>query len=198
MTFLLGVAGPCGHAPSLPSPLDLVEAGELPSGRLCCPCLHRYHLPLRLLAGHQPGLRHNVLIPGRSRSVIPRPREVSRVALTALPTFRSPYAGGFFEAARPDSSPLPWPSRSLKRSAPACSPCGANMSTLQDSLHGTDCRVAPLPQGDTALHHPRSPGSSGGLLRGSLAITTTGLPPVSHQDLSRRTSGVLAGYFDAS
>ena len=109
----------------------------------------------------------------------------------ALPAFRSPYAGGFFEAALPESSPLPWPSRSLKRSAPACSPCGANMSTLQDSLDGTDYWVALPSQEDTALHHPQSPGSSGGLLRGSLAITTTGLPPVSHQDLSRRTKLLL-------
>ena len=110
----------------------------------------------------------------------------------ALPACRSPYAGGFFEAALPESSPLPWPSRSLKRSAPACSPCGANMSTLQDSLDGTDYWVALPSQEDTALHHPQSPGSSGGLLRGSLAITTTGLPPVSHQDLSRRTNALLA------
>ena len=62
------------------------------------------------------------------------------------------------------------------------------MSTLQDALDGTDYWVALPSQEDTALHHPQSPGSSGGLLRGSLAITTTGLPPVSHQDLSRRTS----------
>lgn len=61
------------------------------------------------------------------------------------------------------------------------------MSTLQDALDGTDYWVALPSQEDTALHHPQSPGSSGGLLRGSLAITTTGLPPVSHQDLSRRT-----------
>ena len=125
------------------------------------------------------------------RAVDPRPREVSLVALMALPAFRSPYAGGFFEAARPESSPLPWPSRSLKRSAPSWSPCGANMSTLQDSLDGTDYGVALPSQEDTALHHTQSPRCSGSLLRGSLAITTTGLPPVSHQDLSRRTSGLL-------
>ncbi len=191
MTFPSGVVGPGGHAPSLPSPLDTAEAGELPSGRFCCPRPQRYYLPLRLLTGHRPGLRNDVLIPGLSRAVDPRPREVSRVALMAVPAFRSPYAGGFFEAALPDSSPLPWPSRRMKRSAPACSPCGANISALQDSLHGTDYRLAPLSQGDTALRHPRSPRSSGGLLRGSLAITTTGLPPASHQNLSRRTITLL-------
>ncbi len=57
------------------------------------------------------------------------------------------------------------------------------MSTLQDSLHGTDYRVALLSPEDTALHHTRSPKCSGSLLRGSLAITTTGLSPVSHQIL---------------
>ena len=64
---------------------------------------------------------------------------------------------------------------------------GPNMSALQDSLYGTDYEVALLSQEDTALHHTRSPRCSGSLLRGSLAITTTGLPPVSHQNLSRRT-----------
>jgi hypothetical protein len=65
------------------------------------------------------------------------------------------------------------------------------MSALQDSLEGTDSWVALPSQEDTALHHPQSPKSSGSLLRGSLAITTTGLPPVSHQDLSRRTNALL-------
>ena len=182
--------------PSRPSSLDLVEAGDLPSDRFCCPGLPCYSLPLRLLAEPRTGLRLHGLIPALPRAADPRPREVSRVALMALPAFRSPYAGGFFEAALPESSPLPWPSRSLKRSAPACSPCGAHMSTLQDSLDGTDSWVALPSQEDTALHHPQSPGSSGGLLRGSLAITTTGLPPVSHQDLSRRTNRWL-GQFSA-
>jgi hypothetical protein len=67
------------------------------------------------------------------------------------------------------------------------------MSTLQDSLNGTDCEVALPSQEDTALHHTQSPKCSGSLLRGSLAITTTGLPPVSHQNLSRRTIWMLAG-----
>ena len=59
------------------------------------------------------------------------------------------------------------------------------MSTLQDSLYGTDYEVALLSQEGTALHHTRSPKCSGSLLRGSLAITTTGLAPVSHQNLSK-------------
>lgn len=163
--------------------LTQLKQGTFPPMRLCCPHHQQYYVPLRLLTEHRPGLRNNVLIPVLPRAVDPRPREISLVALMAFPAFRSPYAGGFFEAAFPESLPLPWPSRSLKRSAPSCSPCGANMSTLQDSLHGTDCSFALPSQEVTALHHTRSPRCSGSLLRGSLAITTTGLPPVSHQNL---------------
>ena len=65
------------------------------------------------------GFRNYVLMPRLPRDVDPRPREISLVALMALPVFRSPYAGGFFEAACPESSPLPWPSRCLKRWAPS-------------------------------------------------------------------------------
>ena len=164
-----------------------LKQGTFPPMRFCCPHHHQYYVPLRLLTRHRPGFRSYVLMPRLPRGVDPRPREISLVALMALPTFRSPYAGGFFEAARPESSPLPWPSRQMKRSAPSWSPCGANMSALQDSLHGTDYGVALLSQEDTALRHTQSPRCSGSLLRGSLAITTTELSPVSHQDLSRRT-----------
>jgi len=202
VTFLAGVVGSCEHAPSLPSPLDAVEAGGLPSGRFCCPCLQRYYLPLRLLTKHRLRLRIAVLIPSLPRAVDPRPREISLVALMAIPAFRSPYAEEFFGAALPDSSPLPWPSLCMNRSALLCSPLGANMSALQDSLHGTDCWFAPPSQRDTPLHHLRSPGSSGSLLRGSLAITTTGLPPVSHQNLQGtpgggRDVGIRARHGDA-
>jgi hypothetical protein len=74
---------------------------------------------------------------------------------------------------------------------PVCTLAGPNMSALQDSLYGTDYGVALLSPEVTALHHTRSPRCSGSLLRGSLAITTTGLAPVSHQDLSRRTIWML-------
>ena len=164
-----------------------LKQGTFPPMRFCCPHPHQYCVPLRLLTRHRPGFRSNVLMPRLPRAVDPRPREISLVALMALPTFRSPYAGGFFEAARPESSPLPWPSRQMKRWAPSWSLAGLNMSTLQDSLDGTDYGVALLSQEDTALHHTQSPRCSGSLLRGSLVITTTGLSPVSHQDLSRHT-----------
>ena len=43
-------------------------------------------------------------------SVACRPGGVSPVPRPTLPTFRSPYAGGFFSSALPGSSSLPWPS----------------------------------------------------------------------------------------
>ena len=62
-----------------------------------------------------------------------------------------------------------------------------NITTLQDSLHGTDCRFAPPSQRDTPLQHLQSPGSTGRLLRGSLVITATGLAPASQWQLARHT-----------
>src|SRR3989304_1021299 len=58
----------------------------------------------------------------------------------------------------------------LEKLGSPLSPFGVNMSTLQDSLYGTDCRFAPPPRRGTPLRHPRLPESSGSLLRGSLAI----------------------------
>ena len=159
--------------------------------RLCCPHPPRYYDPLRPLTRHRPGFRHSGLIPGLPQVVAPRPREISPVALTAFPASRSPYAEEFLGAASPDSSPLPWPSLSLKSSALPCSPLGANMSTLQDSLDGTGCWFAPPSQRDTPLRHTGSPQCNGSLLRGSLAITATGLAPVSCQCLSGHTSAWL-------
>ena len=83
--------------------------------------------------------------------------------------------------------PLPWPSVSISNSAPSCSPCGANISTLQDSLDVTGCCFAPLPQRVTSLQHIRLPRCTGCLLRGPLAVTTTGLTPVSRSMTSQGT-----------
>jgi len=107
-----------------------------------------------------------------------QPYEISLVPPPTVSTFRSPYAGESFEAAlqilhlfrglHPSytGSALPGPFR-------------VTMTTLQDSLYGTDCGFAPLSQRDTPLQHLRSPRSTGSRLYGSLAITTTGLAPVS-------------------
>ncbi len=43
---------------------------------------------------------------------------------------------------------------SLKSSALPCSPYGANISTLQGSLHVSGCWFALLPQEDRTLYHP--------------------------------------------
>jgi hypothetical protein len=56
------------------------------------------------------------------------------------------------------------------------------MSTLQDSLYGTDCHLAPLSQRHTpAFTLPVTRGMRS-LLRGSLAITATGLSPAVDTD----------------
>jgi len=120
-----------------------------------------------------------------------RPSETSPVPSSTFTTSRSPYAGGFLAAASSGSSPLPWPSLSLSSSAPSFSPCGANISTLQDSLDVTGCCFAPLSQGDTTLQHIWSPRRTGCLLRGLLTVTTTGLAPVSRRCLSGHTSDLL-------
>jgi len=60
-------------------------------------------------------------------------------------------------------------------------PIRANISTLQDSLYVTGCCFALPSQEDTPLQHLQSPGSTGSLLRGLLAVTTTGLAPVSRR-----------------
>src|SRR4029450_5100267 len=60
-------------------------------------------------------------------------------------------------------------------------PLRGNITTLQGSLHGTDCGVAPPSQRVTPLQHPQSPKSTGSLLRGALALTTTGLAPASRR-----------------
>ena len=120
----------------------------------------------------------------------PLPPRTIREAFAHIPsptftTSRSPYAGGFFGAALPGSSHLPWPSLSLTSSALPGSPSGANLSTLQDSLYVAGCGFALLSQEVTTLQHLRSPRSTGCLLRGCLTIAATGLAPTSRRQLFR-------------
>ena len=142
----------------LPPRRTWLKQGRFPPARFCCPRHRRYDFPLRLLTRCPPGLRIHVLIPGVSKDVGFRPREISLVALPAFPTFRSPYAGEFFEPASPESSPLPWPSLLLRSSALPC-PFRVNMTTLQDSRNGTDCRFAPPPR--KGIHRFATPGHPG-------------------------------------
>jgi hypothetical protein len=120
------------------------------------------------------------LLPGGAVEVGHGPPEVSLVPPSPVPAFRPPYAEEFFEVASPDSSPLPWPSPGLSGSALPC-PLRVNITTLQGSLDVTDYWVALLSQEDTPLQHPRSPQGTGSLLRGALALTTTGRSPVSRR-----------------
>ena len=76
--------------------------------------------------------------------------------------------------------------------------CSEQVSNPPNSIgtavqHVTGCGLAPLSPGDTTLQHSQSPGCTGCLLRGPLAVTTTRLPPVSRRQLSGHTSDGLGG-----
>ena len=116
-----------------------------------------------------------------------RPCETSPVPSPTFTTSRSPYAEEFFGVALSGSSHLPWLSLCMKSLALPCSPYGANISTLQDSLHVTGCGFALLSQEDTTLQHLQSPRSTGCLLRGGLTLTATGLAPASRRQLTGHT-----------
>ena len=104
------------------------------------------------------------------------PREAARPLPAPIPACDA-------KRTAPGSSPLPWPSLRMTNSAPSCSPHGANISTLQDSLDVTGCCFAPHSLGDTSLpwpdrqgrQHIQSPRCTGRLLRDLLVVITTGL-----------------------
>ena len=116
-----------------------------------------------------PLFHHQLSLP----SAPPTPERPSRLLIQNLHLFRGlhPHSTG---------------------SAPPGSLAG-NITTLQDSLHGTDGRLAPPSQRHTPLQHLRSPGSTGRLLRGSLVITATGLAPVSRWQLAGHTKWGVRG-----
>ena len=97
----------------------------------------------------------------------PRPGRgcASPVPTMAVPPFHAPYADGFFGAAPPSASPLPWPSP---------------FTTRQASLHATDWWLHP-PEGelDPALQRSHLSLNVGGLLRGGLVPPLAGLAPAS-------------------
>ena len=68
--------------------------------------------------------------------------EISPVPSSTFIAFRFPYAEGFFKAAPPDSSPFPWPSPTYERLGSLLSGYPAKFTTLQNSLHVTDCYFA--------------------------------------------------------
>ena len=157
-----------------------------------------HHILVSIPCHLEPDVRFPLI--RRSDSLLP-------VACTPLPsptftTSRSPYAGGacpersrrVLHGCFPGSSPLPWPSLSLTNSAPSCSPCGANISTLQacpEPVEGTHFMLraaASLPflrgiHRFSTSGHPdaRLASQARCLLRSLLVVTTTGLPPVSRR-----------------
>jgi len=135
-----------GHAPSLTFPLDPVEVQALPSqpvvwsrrSTVLRPSAHPKGCGLLRLLTRLPFRFPRSGLYRQLRSLWPtdrvRPLLFHRLLAShtcPLVGSRSPYAGGFFTAAFSGSSPLPWPSLSLSTSAPSCSLCRANMSTLQ-------------------------------------------------------------------
>ena len=128
------------------------------------------------------------LIPFVTLAVSHRPDEISPVSSPTFTTPRSPYTGGSFTAAFPGSSPLLLTSPCVAGSAPSCSPCGANISVLQDSLYVAGCCFALPSQEITTLRHTWSPRCTGCLLPGGLTLTRTGLHQQANDDFSGHTS----------
>ena len=110
-------------------------------------------------------------------------RRVSPVPTTTLPPFHVPYAAGFFGAASPSASPLPWPSPDCARLGSRLFPYGYRLTTRQTSLYAADWWVAPSLK--KARPHASTPGSLQtpvGCYRGCLAPPLTGLAPVSRRE----------------
>ncbi len=102
VTFLLGVIGSCEHAPSLHSPLDIVEVGDLPSDAVMLSATSAVICPPPTSQRAPTWISHQRAYTTSSAGCALRPDEISPVPQMTVPTFRSPYAGGFFEAAHPD------------------------------------------------------------------------------------------------
>ncbi len=130
------------------------------------------------------------LIPRVPVDVGHRPHEISLVPSSAFTAVRSPYAEEFFEAV----TRFPTSSMAFTNAEWLGSPLSLSgrITALQDFLRGTDYCFAPPSQRDTSLQHRWSPSSTGSLLRGSLVITTTGLPPASKQRLFKAHQHPLA------
>ncbi len=98
------------HAPSLTFSLDLVEAEALPSHRVLLSRWSSVIWPPPTSHPASSWISPLRLIPFVTMAVGHRPDEISPVPSFTVTTSRSPYTGGFFTAAFPGSSPLPWPS----------------------------------------------------------------------------------------
>ena len=120
----LGVIGPFGHAPSRTSSLSTVEVEALPSHRVVLSQWSAVLWPPPTSQTASLWTSPRGLIPAITVDVGHRPPEISPVPSFAVTASRSPYAGGFFAAASPGSSPLPWPSLAMKARLPLAPPQG--------------------------------------------------------------------------
>lgn len=160
--FLLDVVGSFEHASSLTFPLNFVEVEVLPSERFMLSAHQQYYDLIRLLMRHCLGFRSNELIPSLIGSVFR--------AASGLPCFTAYFS----------SIPLPLRRRVLRGCASrfftpsfafvhtlmsrlSLAPLTrAKLSTLQDSLYGTDCCFAPpFFRGILRFSTPSHPGALG-------------------------------------
>lgn len=157
--LVVGVVGPRGHAPVLPSPSNTDEAGPLPSPEVVL----SFGLQAVLRAPRHPAGRTRL----RGNTAYTRPSlagqttagpGTARASPVPAPTIRpcrSLYPGGFLTAAPPGSSRRPWPSPRFPRLG---SPLSHSRGRRQDSHHVTAQAVAP-PEGvfDAGLRRRASP-----------------------------------------
>ncbi len=182
---------PSTHAAPLTCPLDPAKAEELPSGGFCCPHHQRYYLSPDFSQGPDLDFAPTCLYHASRRLW---PHDPARSPL--LPCWLSRYSA---PPTPEGSSKLHFQNLhlfhglhvALHTRLPLVPLAGLICQRCRIPLYGTDYRLAPPSQEDTALHHTPSPGCSGSLLRGSLVITSTGLSPASHQNLSRHTMPLL-------
>ena len=161
-----------------------MKQGPFPRPRLCCPraqaVLRASPPPSRLDAISRVALiRARCSRPDFSTG--PGPGRASPVPASTLRAFRSQYPGGFFAAAAPGSSRLPWPSPSHSGlGSPFPPPLGeVPLTRRQDSRDVTDRSLARLPEGGfvTGLRRRAFPPDAASQLPGALVLTGTGLSP---------------------
>ena len=142
----LGVVSHLGiHRPLLPA-FPPTKGGPFPPPGFPRP--HRYYGPLRppLRSPRFRGFTAYTVrrsqatssVGSRGVSLLGR-RRVSPVPSLAFSPFHALYAAGFFGAASPSASPLPWPSPTDTRLGSRLAPSrGENFTTRQASLHAAD------------------------------------------------------------
>src|SRR6266851_3192557 len=105
----------------------------------------------------------------------------------AVPAFHALYAAGFFEAAFPSSSPLPWPSSGQTRLGSQLAPCGDNPFDAAGFASCCGPLACTLPRrARPRATPPRSPRTPAGYCEGDLVPPSTGLAPASHRELAGR------------